>query len=65
MNTEPKKDIDIQFNILIFNVFQMMLSEEEYQMTHTKAQELYNKICSILFLVPTTITGDLSVRANP
>ena len=65
MNTEPKKDVDIQFNILIFSVFQMMLSEEEYQMTHTKAQELYNKICSILFLVPTTITGDLSVRANP
>lgn len=58
MNTEPKKDVDIQFNILIFNVFQMMLSEEEYQMTHTKAQELYNKICKILFLVPTAILGE-------
>lgn len=57
MNKEEKKDVDIQFNTLIFNVFQMMLSEEEYQMTHTKAQELYNKICKILFLVPTPILG--------
>ena len=57
MNREENKNDDIQFDNLIFCVFQMMLSDEKYQMSHTKAQELYNKICKILFLVPTQILG--------
>ena len=54
-----------QLERMIVQVFHSFLSNEEHRLSYAKAQKLYNKICSILFLVPTTITGDLSVRANP
>lgn len=62
---EEEKKREDALERMIIQAFHSFLSDEEYRLSYEMAQKLYNKICSILFLVPTTITGDLSVRANP
>lgn len=62
---EEEKKREDALERMIIQAFHFFLSDEEYRLSYEMAQKLYNKICSILFLVPTTITGDLSVRANP
>ena len=61
MNREEEDERkEEQFGVTIRHAFQMVLSEEEYSMSHTTAQNLYNKICAILLLIPTAIRKGLS-----
>ena len=39
----------------IVYAFYTLLLEDEYQMSHERAQELYNRICAIVMLIPTKI----------
>lgn len=45
-----------QFEQMIVQAFYSLLSENGYRLSYVMAQELYNKICGILLLVPTAIT---------
>lgn len=64
MNREEENREDKHFGMVIFNAFQMLLSEDEYTMSHTTAQDLYNKICAVLRLVPTAIKIGFSKKAG-
>ena len=44
------------FEQMIVKAFYLLLSEDRYRLSYVVAQELYNKICDILLLVPTAIT---------
>lgn len=52
---DEEKRKEEQFENLIVHAFQMLLSEDEYTLSYAMAQELYNRICILLFLVPTVI----------
>lgn len=55
MASREERIVEVSFDKSVFYAFQMMLTEEEYMLTYEKAQELYNKICILLMLVPTRI----------
>ncbi len=43
---------------MIVQAFHSLLAEEEYRLSYAMAQELYNRICRVLLLVPTIIMGE-------
>ena len=50
-----KEGKEEQLEKMIVYALHFLLSEDEYTMSYAMAQELYNRICTILLLVPSSL----------
>jgi len=50
-----KEGKEEQLEKMIVYALHFLLSEDEYTMSYVMAQELYNRICTILLLVPSSL----------
>ena len=58
MQKEDDERREEELERMIMQAFHSLLSEEEYRLSYAMAQELYNRICKVLLLVPTIIMGE-------